>query len=250
MKRLLPALAAAVLIHAVLLSASSRWLIRHDTTSPRTQVTTMRLIARAPVARPSIHPLPAPPPSLPPIPEKQALKTKPVVKKTRVATKPAPIKKVAVLPPPKPPPPNKPPQPAPEPSPPSGAKAEPTPLHKPLTTRATTDPTPSRTPEPASGEKSGTAATVVKATPRYHHNPPPEYPSLARKRGYQGTVVLEVFVETDGRVGNLRIIESSRHKSLDRSAMKAVRRWQFQPGRRGDRTIAMWVRVPVQFSLK
>jgi hypothetical protein len=43
----------------------------------------MRLIARAPVARPSIHPLPAPPPSLPPIPEKQALKTKPVIKKNQ-----------------------------------------------------------------------------------------------------------------------------------------------------------------------
>jgi protein TonB len=119
----------------------------------------------------------------------------------------------------------------------------------PTTVKAAAAATP-REKEHVSGEKPGTAATVVKATPRYHHNPPPEYPSLARKRGYQGTVVLEVFVETDGRVGDLRIIESSRHRLLDRSAMKAVRRWQFQPGRRGDRIIAMWVRVPVQFSLK
>jgi TonB family protein len=54
----------------------------------------------------------------------------------------------------------------------------------------------------------------------------------------------------DGSVGDLRIIESSRHRLLDRSAMKAVKHWQFQPGRQGDDTIAMWVRVPVQFRLK
>lgn len=250
MKRILPAFVAAALIHAALLTAASRWLTHPDTTSPQTEVTTMRLVARAPVARPAIHPLPAPPPALPPIPVKQKPKPKPVVKKARVAAKPTPIKKVAVLPPPKPPAPNTPPQPEPEPSPPSVAVAEPAPPHKPITTGAATAPTPSRTTAHVSGQKADTTTAVVKATPRYNHNPPPVYPALARKRGYQGTVVLEVFVKTDGSVGDLRIIDSSRHRLLDRSAMKAVKHWQFQPGRQGDHTIAMWVRVPVQFSLK
>jgi protein TonB len=250
MKRILPAFALAALIHAVLLTADIGWLIRHKPPALQTEVTTMRLVARAPVARPAIHPLPAPPPALPPIPVKQKPKPKPVVKKTRVTAKPTPIKKVAVFPPPEPPAPNTPPQPDPEPSPPSVAEAEPASPQEPLTTGAATAPTPSRTTAHVSGQKAGIATAVVKATPRYNHNPPPVYPALARKRGYHGTVVLEVFVKTDGSVGDLRIIESSRHRLLDRSAMKAVKHWQFQPGRQGDDTIAMWVRVPVQFRLK
>jgi periplasmic protein TonB len=92
-------------------------------------------------------------------------------------------------------------------------------------------------------------AAVVKAQPRYNENPPPRYPSVARRRNYQGTVVLDVFVETDGRVGDLRIAESSRYDLLDQAAMRAVTRWRFIPGRSNDQTVAMWVRVPIQFRL-
>jgi len=88
------------------------------------------------------------------------------------------------------------------------------------------------------------------ARPRYSDNPPPVYPSIARKRKYQGTVVLDVFVEADGRVGNLHIAQTSNYSLLDRAAMKTVRRWQFEPARRGNHTVAMWVRVPIQFHLQ
>jgi protein TonB len=93
-------------------------------------------------------------------------------------------------------------------------------------------------------------ATVIMATPRYNQNPPPAYPRSARKRGNEGTVVLEVFVTPDGRVGDLKILQSSSHPQLDKSALKAVRTWLFEPGRRGDATVAMWVRVPVRFQLR
>ena len=41
---------------------------------------------------------------------------------------------------------------------------------------------------------------VHEATPLYRQNPVPEYPLIARKRGYQGTVVLEVLVTREGKV--------------------------------------------------
>lgn len=210
----------------------------------------MRLMQRAPVAQPEIQPLSAPPPSLPPPPEKKALKPKPVVKKTSVVNRPPPLKKTAAVPPPRPPVQKTEPQQESEP-PPSAAmtESEPAVPQKPPATETAASPKPPRASERIFGEKTGTVAAVVRATPRYNHNPPPVYPSIARKRGYQGTAVLEVFVKMDGRVGDLRIIESSGHKLLDRSAMKAVRRWQFQPGHQGERTVAMWVQVPVQFIL-
>ena len=88
------------------------------------------------------------------------------------------------------------------------------------------------------------------ARARYNENPPPAYPTIARKRKYQGTVVLEVFVREDGRVGDLRIAESSNYSLLDRAALQAVRRWLFEPARRGNHQVAMWGKVPIRFHLE
>jgi protein TonB len=87
------------------------------------------------------------------------------------------------------------------------------------------------------------------AVPLYRINPPPTYPKIARKRGYQGTVVLEVLVDGNGRVGDLRVSKSSGYKILDRAAMASVKGWAFVPGMRGDQKVEMWVRVPIRFQL-
>ena len=94
------------------------------------------------------------------------------------------------------------------------------------------------------------AGTVQEAYPRYRLNDPPPYPRLARKRGQQGTVVLGVLVNREGGVAELQIEESSGYGLLDRAALKAVRKWRFEPGRRGDLKVTMRVRVPVTFTLK
>ena len=91
---------------------------------------------------------------------------------------------------------------------------------------------------------------VREAVPLYKVNPPPEYPRLARKRGYQGTVVLDVLVDQNGKVGNLRLFTSSGHSILDKKAMASVKGWLFEPGMKGDKKVDMWVRVPVRFELK
>ncbi len=91
---------------------------------------------------------------------------------------------------------------------------------------------------------------VREAVPLYDRNPPPQYPQQARKRGFQGTVILKVLVGKDGRVADLRVQESSGHDILDQIALEAVRGWAFMPGRRGDEPVEMWVRVPILFELK
>ena len=91
---------------------------------------------------------------------------------------------------------------------------------------------------------------VREAAPLYRVNPPPEYPGIARKRGYQGTVVLEVLVDQNGRVGDLRLFTSSGHSILDKKAMVSVKGWLFEPGMKGDEKVEMWVRVPVCFQLQ
>ena len=89
-----------------------------------------------------------------------------------------------------------------------------------------------------------------RAYPENDGNPPPKYPVLARRRGWQGTVQLSVWVLENGRVGDITIAESSGYPLLDKTALKAVTRYRFVPGRQGDRPVAMRVQVPVHFRLQ
>jgi protein TonB len=73
---------------------------------------------------------------------------------------------------------------------------------------------------------------------------------IARKRGFQGTVILEVLVDRQGRVADLRLSSSSGHPVLDQAALTSVKTWLFDPGTRGREKIDMWVKVPVRFRLE
>ncbi len=95
----------------------------------------------------------------------------------------------------------------------------------------------------------GQAGVLREARPIYKRNPQPPYPRVARRRGYEGTVVVKALVGTDGLVDEVRLDESSGHEALDGAALKTVRRWAFEPALRGDETVEMWVRIPLRFSL-
>lgn len=48
------------------------------------------------------------------------------------------------------------------------------------------------------------------------------YPGIARKRGWEGTVLLDLFIETDGRISKISLARSSGYRLLDNSAIKAL----------------------------
>jgi len=255
MKRILAAFIMAMLIHAALLAMGAKWLRHQRPEAPRTKVTSVRLVARP---LPQIHPLPAAPLPLQPRPEPPP-PPKPPVKQPVVAPKPIPRTSEKTVPPPKLRPPTVP-APAPKAVPPKPeALPEPPAIRKEEKTVADSEvkPVPAGSAPPSPARKPPTApaasesdAAVILAKPRYSQNPPPDYPSIARRRRYQGTVILEVYVLEDGQVGDLRVAESSTYSLLDRAAMKAVRRWQFDPARKGNREVAMWVKVPIRFNLE
>lgn len=91
---------------------------------------------------------------------------------------------------------------------------------------------------------------TLPAVPRYRENPPPRYPAVARKRGYQGMVMLFVEVLADGTVGGLKIKETSGHAMLDRAAVKTVKKWKFKPAFREGIPLSMWVEVPIRFVIE
>jgi len=91
---------------------------------------------------------------------------------------------------------------------------------------------------------------VREATPLYRQNPVPDYPLLCRKRGYQGTVIIDVLVSQEGKVSDLRLATSSGYTILDQAALRSVKTWLFHPGTRGEEKVDMWVKVPVRFQLE
>ncbi|MBW1980111.1 MAG: energy transducer TonB [Deltaproteobacteria bacterium] len=103
---------------------------------------------------------------------------------------------------------------------------------------------------PGSKATSGSGAYVKPQPPQYGYRTEPHYPRLAVRRGYQGTVLLRVYVLEDGHVATVQIKESSGYKILDDAAVQAVRNWRFNPGRLGERHIASWVLVPISFKLE
>src|SRR5262249_11052391 len=84
----------------------------------------------------------------------------------------------------------------------------------------------------------------------YLQNPPPAYPTIARRMRLEGTVVLRVLVDAVGHAEELRVGKTSGAAILDEAALGAVRDWRFVPARQGPEAIAHWVDVPVRFRLQ
>jgi len=76
----------------------------------------------------------------------------------------------------------------------------------------------------------------------------PVYPAEALKAGVQGTVVLSVLVGKDGLVKDTRVTTSI--PALDASATDAVRKWVFKPAKNDGKPVAVWVSIPIKFTLR
>jgi protein TonB len=84
----------------------------------------------------------------------------------------------------------------------------------------------------------------------YLKNPPPGYPRISRRNGEQGTVIVRVFISTQGAPEKAEVRASSGFARLDQAALEAVQRWRFVPGRRNGTPEAMWFNIPVRFILE
>jgi TonB family protein len=91
---------------------------------------------------------------------------------------------------------------------------------------------------------------VVSALPRYRENPQPPYPPIARRRGYEGTTLLSLWVLEDGTVGEVVVKKTSGHSILDRAAVRAAKKWLFEPASTMGKAIPVWVDVPIRFVVK
>lgn len=78
----------------------------------------------------------------------------------------------------------------------------------------------------------------------------PVYPDSARRRGIEGYVKLAFTITPDGKVENVRVVESSPKNVFDREARRAAVRWRFSPRNEGGRSVSREAVKTLQFRLE
>jgi len=100
----------------------------------------------------------------------------------------------------------------------------------------------------------GAADTQAYQSPNFNaaylNNPAPNYPSISRRLGEEGLVLLNVQVTADGAADSVELQTGSGSSRLDQAALEAVKKWRFTPAKRGDQAVSASVVVPVRFSLE
>jgi len=76
---------------------------------------------------------------------------------------------------------------------------------------------------------------------------PPDYPQRARRADVQGTVMVQALVVGDGSVARAVVLKSI--PLLDAAALAAVKCWRFRPATAAGKPVAVWVAIPVKFTL-
>jgi TonB family protein len=102
-------------------------------------------------------------------------------------------------------------------------------------------------PSPKNGIfKAGTGGTTV---PSCIHCPPPDYTDKARAAKYQGTVVLELVVNADGRAEHIEVVQGP-GLGLDAKAIDAVKKWKFNPALGPDaKPVIVKLQIEIAFRL-
>jgi TonB family protein len=111
--------------------------------------------------------------------------------------------------------------------------------------------TPPRKSKPAASRANAARPTAVRVAetvtpPTKIRNVQPVYPALARAARVEGSVLLEVEVDANGKVSDAKVIRSV--PLLDDAALAAVRQWEYTPMRRGNVAVPTVMTVTVNFT--
>ena len=86
--------------------------------------------------------------------------------------------------------------------------------------------------------------------PRIIREVKPQYTAEAIRAKVQGGVLLECVVQTDGTVGDVRVIRSlDNTHGLDQEAIKSAKQWKFAPGTRNGEPVPVMVTIELTFTL-
>jgi TonB family protein len=85
--------------------------------------------------------------------------------------------------------------------------------------------------------------------PRQISESPFHYPEELWDQGIEGQTMLRVFVTDAGQIDSVMVEQSSGHAAFDSAAVHGARLLRFEPARRGEEPVGVWVLLPVEFDM-
>jgi TonB family protein len=77
----------------------------------------------------------------------------------------------------------------------------------------------------------------------------PEYPAHLKAAGTEGTVLMEAVIGTDGRVMNLKTLNTQVHADFIKATTDAVNQWQYEPTYLNGVPVEILTQITVNFTL-
>jgi len=74
------------------------------------------------------------------------------------------------------------------------------------------------------------------------------YPEEARKNGLEGRVIIYAKIDLEGNVVDIKIAQSL-SPECDKAAVEALKVVEWKPAKKGNKPIATWVAIPIEFKL-
>jgi len=100
---------------------------------------------------------------------------------------------------------------------------------------------------PAAGQRPIRVGGDVQAGNLLYH-PNPAYPTEARNRGIEGSVILTAVITEDGQVRSLKIINSS-NPLLESGVLEMIQNWRYKPTRLNGEPVEVMTTITVNFTL-
>ena len=78
----------------------------------------------------------------------------------------------------------------------------------------------------------------------------PKYPELAQEAGIEGKVILNVYVDENGKVRNAIVMKGVPNTGLDEAAISAVKQWEYKPAKQRGKPVGVWISQIIKFELE
>ncbi|UCH77552.1 MAG: TonB family protein [Candidatus Coatesbacteria bacterium] len=104
-----------------------------------------------------------------------------------------------------------------------------------------------KAPPPTSANPNVPEIVPTSRSPVIIHKERPKYPEIARGSGFEGDVILLVYIDERGHVRNAVVQHSPGLPALEASALEAAYRCKFQPAEQQGVPVGVWYSLVMQF---